>query len=157
MFRLCLVIFLSVVLVGCTTYHGLKPITPMFSDKTTDLRPAFKWYPSEKSNVKYDFIVYERVLKRTGGLNYVPVGGETVYYRENIDKPEHMIETDLKPGKAYLWSVRVREGDNVGPWSLYDFSAYYVIGYVIQRNHLFHLDIVDPNAPKAVDLSATDR
>jgi hypothetical protein len=151
-------ILLAVVsLTGCTTYHGLKPITPTINEKTTNTRPTFQWHASEKSNVNYDFIVYDLVFKRTGGLNYVPIAGETVYYRENLEKPEHILDTDLKPGKTYLWSVRVREGEDVGPWSLYDFSAYYVLGYVIQKNHLYPLSILDPTAERSVSPVARGR
>jgi len=144
----CLGAFISIVLlIGCTTFHGLKPITPKREDKTTNLRPTFEWNPSENENVKYDFVVYDLVMKRTRGLNYVPVGGDTVYYREALGQCKHTLEEDLEPGKEYLWSVRVREGDRVGPWSLYDFNAYFVFGYIIQRNHMFRLKIVDPRAP----------
>lgn len=145
------IFFLFVALVGCTTYHGLKPITPKVSDQTTSVHPTFTWKPSKIENIKYDFIIYDLIMKRTAGLNYVPVGGKTVYYRESLDKCEHTVEADLEPGKEYLWSVRVREGNKVGPWSLYDFHAYYIFGYVIQKNYPFKLKIVDPNAPETPD------
>lgn len=145
MFKRWFVFFFPILLVGCTTYYGLKPIAPRIYEETTNPRPLFQWQSSEKLDVRYDFIVYERVMKGS-----VPIPGETVYYRENLESPEHQIETDLTPGKRYLWAVRIREGENVGPWSLYDFTAYLVFTYIMQRNLLYQLYIVDPNVKKPV-------
>lgn len=145
--RLTVVPILIVFLFGCTTFHSLTPVTPKKEDLTTNCRPTFEWKPADNDSVKYDFIIYDLVMKRTRGLQYTPVGGDTVYYREALSTCKHTLEEDLEPGKEYLWSVRTREGDRVGKWSLYDFNAYFVFGYVIQRNHLFRLKIVDPNAP----------
>jgi hypothetical protein len=141
------IILFVFILAGCTTYHGLQPIQPSKVDETISTRPMFQWRQSDKTNVTYDFIIYELIWRKT-----VPVPGETVYYRENLEKAEHTIETDLTPGKEYLWAIRVREGENLGPWSLYDFSAFYGLGYIIQRRHLFQLKIIDPKAPKLKSL-----
>lgn len=104
---------------GCTTFHGLEPIKPKYVDKTKDVMPTFKWKPAEKENVKYDFIIYEAVP--AGGLRIGDDSdpGKALYYREGLDKPEHTVEKPLAPGEKYYWSVRVRESEKIGPWSVF--------------------------------------
>jgi hypothetical protein len=71
-----------------------------------------------------------------------PVGGERVYYRENLSKPEHTLESDLIPGKEYIWYIRERHGDNVGRWSSYNFGGFYIVYSYREWNYPFTLKIV---------------
>jgi hypothetical protein len=120
MLRESVLILMCIIMAGCaTTYHGLQPISPSKSDRTSDLRPTFKWQASETKDAKYDIIIYH--CDHIGSL---PVPGARMYYRENIDRPEHKIEIDLIRGGQYLWSVRERLGERVGEWSHYDFNNY---------------------------------
>ena len=50
--------------------------------------------------------------------------GKQVYYREAIESNSHRIEQPLQPGTVHVWSVRTRDGSNVGPWSTYDFGRF---------------------------------
>jgi len=136
LFIVLTIIFLS----ACSTIHGLKPLSPSFHDETKEIKPHFQWEPSQNEGVKYDFAIFELVYK-----GQIATPGKTIYYKEGLDVPEHTIDIELNKGVTYLWSVRVRDKETVEPWSKYDFTAYWVFGYVIQKNHLFHLEIIDPN------------
>jgi hypothetical protein len=46
--------------------------------------------------------------------------GVRVYYREGIEGCSHRIEQPLSAGTVYLWTIRTRNGSEVGPWSTYD-------------------------------------
>ena len=146
MCRFYLVILMALGLAGCTTFHGLKPITPEISAETASLRPHFKWEASSNTTAKYDFAIFEQIQKRSlaaGLLNVIMVPGETIYYREGLEKNEHILENDLKPGKEYLWSVRVRDGRKVERWSVYDNFVFFGIGYSNKKNQFFQLKILD--------------
>lgn len=127
---------LVLALAGCTTYHGLRPINPENTDKTTQVRPVFQWEPASESGVKYDLVIYELIRR-----DRVPTAGEMVYSREGLQQTEHKIETDLTPGKEYLWSVRTRSDTSVGPWSRYDFDGFYIVYSVRQRNLFYQLKV----------------
>lgn len=136
------IIYLLVV-VGCTSFRGLKPIYPEVgnpnSPKTVDsLQPTFQWEPSSEPDITYDFVIYEGI--------YVPATftekakrsvGREVYYREGLVAPEHRIEESLKPDTEYYWSVRMRRGEKVSAWSLYDYDLFLGAAYMWARNHPF--------------------
>ena len=128
MFKKSMVILICIFMAACTTtYHGLRPISPAKADLTSDVRPTFKWQASQSKDAKYDIIIYDLELKCSdkaliGCGPLIPTFGARVYYRENIDRPEHRIEIDLIPGNKYFWSVRERLGERVGEWSRYDFN-----------------------------------
>ncbi|NOX77017.1 MAG: fibronectin type III domain-containing protein [Gammaproteobacteria bacterium] len=133
--RIVIVIFVVVVLGGCTTYHQLKPLHPTVSNiKVNTLTPEIRWEPIQEEGITYDVIIYEILKQRRK-----EVAGETVYYRENISGSSHVVEEPLEWNKTYLWSVRARTGTEVREWSRYDFSAYFVFAYVQVRNKLFKL------------------
>ena len=125
-----------------TTFPSLKPENPRVGDprfpKTAEsIQPTFKWAPSYEPDVKYDLIVYECVetFGKWGGIFRVP--GKEVYLRKAIGSTEHRIEEPLKPGMKYYWSVRLRKGDTVGPWSRYDYFLFLGVGLVQANNQLF--------------------
>lgn len=125
-----------------TTFRALKPENPPVGDprfvRTAEsIQPTFKWSPSTEPDVRYDLIVYECVetFGKWGGIYRVP--GKEIYLRENIQSTEHRIEEALKPGKKYYWSVRIRKGDKIGPWSRYDYFLFLGLGIVQANNQLF--------------------
>lgn len=121
---------LLLVLTSCsTTFRVLKPENPPlgflgFARTAESIQPTFKWSPSPEPDVRYDLIVYECVesFGNLGEIYRVP--GKEIYLRKGIQNTEHRIEEALKPGKKYYWSVRIRKGDKVGPWSSYDYIIY---------------------------------
>lgn len=140
---LAIPIMYLLVLTGCTTFHGLKPIypkvgSPDFPKGVDSLRPTFRWEPSSESDVTYDFIIYEGI--------YVPATwtekakrsvGREVYFREGLLKPEHKIEEPLKPDSEYYWSIRIRRGQRVSAWSLYDYDLFLGTAYISASNYPF--------------------
>ena len=143
MSNVCSIIALCIILAGCTTFHGLRPIAPDKIAEISNVRPSFQWQPCEKQKCTYDFILYDRTIRQN-----VPVPGATVFYRENLTTPSVELDVDLAYGQSYLWTVRERYGEKTNSWSTYDFNAYYVLGYVIQRNFLYQLNVVDPKTKK---------
>ncbi len=95
-----------------------------------NLQPTLSWKSGDSDTMKYDLMVCVGVPKDVratvnfvrvhGILFYAP--GEQVYYREAIEGNSHRIEQPLQPGTVYVWSVRTRNGSNVGPWSTYNFQ-----------------------------------
>jgi len=75
------------------------------------LMPMFRWQPlemtradppTEKENGRIENVTYELRIWRT-----VPTeSGRLVYVRSNLTSPVHRLETPLKPGTRYLWSIR---------------------------------------------------
>jgi hypothetical protein len=144
--RSYVIILIALALAGCTTSHGLKPISPEISSETASLRPIFKWEASSNPTAKYDFAIFDIIEKRSAqvGLAHVlKVPGETVYYRQGLEKNEHVLEADLKAGKEYLWSVRVRDGQKVERWSTYDSSVFYGVGYSNRKNQFFLFKVLE--------------
>lgn len=123
---------------SCSThYHGgLEPVSPKptksFSGglATVDsLQPTLSWKNKGAENAKYDIIIYTGVAKSAGtvfhGLadaGYYHVPGVKVYHREGIDGCSHRVEQPLEPNTVYVWAVRTRTGEHVGPWCTYDFK-----------------------------------
>ncbi len=120
--------------IGSTTIHGVTPIYPEVSSsyptKVDSLQPTFRWEAVTKPDVRYDFIIYERLQISTLGplmpyRGFISVGkfmaiGREVYYREGLEKPEHRVEVPLRPTMLYFWSIRVRRGEDVSEWSRFD-------------------------------------
>jgi hypothetical protein len=132
-----------------TTFRALNAENPPVGDprfpKTAEsIQPTFKWSPAPEPDVTYDLIVYECVetFGNWGGIFRVP--GKEVYLRKAVENTEHRIEEPLMPGKKYYWSVRIRKGDTVGPWSRYDYFLFLGIGFVQRDNELFLFQTPEP-------------
>lgn len=127
----------SLGLIGCQSFHGMKPIKPRTSPPwppavVKSLQPKLQWEPSKQLDATYDLIIYEEdPSKRTLFLfsreNFQNIG-ETVYYREGLKETEHRVEDPLKPGTRYYWTVRVRHNGAVSEWSRYDFMPISPLG-----------------------------
>jgi hypothetical protein len=92
-------------------------------------RPTLRWQPSSEPSAGYDLIIYEVILKSYGFWGPSPTGfreertpGRVVYFRQGLKEPIHTVEEALKPSTEYYWSVRVRQGEKVSPWSTYDYQ-----------------------------------
>jgi hypothetical protein len=109
-----------VLLAGCwTSFHGQRPITPGVGDTVDTLQPTLRWEPSEEPGVTYDVRVQANLSSETfRDANDIP------FLREGLREPFCKIEPALKPGREYLWAVRVRRGDEITAWSSYDRSYY---------------------------------
>jgi hypothetical protein len=131
----------SLALVGCTTFTGVKPVypdvgNPNFPSVVDSLQPTFQWEPRLDAD-SYDFAIFESI--RTDSLleGIKRSVGKQVYYREELRDTKHRLEEPLKPATEYYWSVRVRRGSNVSPWSLYHYTLFLGTGYTRASNFPF--------------------
>ena len=140
--RICAFIISAFVLIGCTSFSGVKPLYPKVSNPnypTTveNLQPTFRWEPLPESDVTYDFIIYEGIKEESFLKGVKRAVGREIYYRERLKETEHKIEEPLKPGAEYYWSVRMRKGQNVSKWSLYDYTLFLGTAYMKASNYPF--------------------
>ena len=121
-----------VILTGCATTSSeemLKITSPAHEQTVSSLQPVLQWMPSSKSGVSYDLIIF--VPDETDNKKNV-----TVYYREGLTETTHKIEEALKPGTEYQWSVRTREGDNLGEYSKTESQVFTGISYHRHSNYM---------------------
>jgi len=89
-----------------------------------DGRPQLAWKPSTAAGVTYDVAIYES-LTLTVDLPTAPrARGALVAYAEALPEPSFKPQQPLAPGKRYMWSVRLRNGDTVTSWST---TGYYAV------------------------------
>jgi hypothetical protein len=132
-------IFLLLLLVGCTSFQGVRPDSPASAvgfgiGRVDSLTPNLSWQQAEGQNITYDLVLYEAIREEgyvTGGFWIEP--GPRVYYRGAITGTSHRVETQLKPNTQYFWSVRVRQGQRVSRWSTYNYTD----PFLTQRNSSF--------------------
>lgn len=106
----------------CTARHrGVEPLLPRNTDQgmplTETTAPLLEWKPVV--GVAYDVAIYESVTFLWGLAANQQVSrlrGTLVDYAEALREPRYVTKT-LQPGKAYEWTVRLREGDSVSSWS----------------------------------------
>ena len=123
------------VLAGCYTASGLKPIYPEVVKshagsgffEVDSLQPIFRWesFPPVQDlskdkdallgrihNVTYELII----IRAREGLP-----PKTIYIRDKLPEPSHEIEDPLEPSTKYFWSVRAHfevDGDTrVSQWA----------------------------------------
>jgi hypothetical protein len=89
------------------------------------LQPALVWKPAESETTKYDLAVCVGIGRLVSPAATVVAfnPGKRVYYREGIEGSSHHVEDPLANNTVYVWSVRTRNGTEVGPWSTYDFHS----------------------------------
>ena len=122
--------WIALVLIGCVptwsrTFLGLEPVSPSVQlsgfRQVEDLRPELRWKPAKSSSVAYDVVIWDSGLdpqKAEVGGRYN--WGTVVYQREGLIQTVHRVDTPLKPGTLYFWSIRTREGSTLGDWSTMD-------------------------------------
>jgi len=128
-------------LAGCTSFAGVKPLSPEvgnpnFPAAIDTLRPTFQWQPAPGAD-SYDLIVYEGIKEESFWEGTKRAVGREVYYREAVPTTRHTIEQDLAPGTEYYWSVRVRKGEVVSEWSVYDYTLFLGTAYMHAGNRYF--------------------
>ena len=99
-------ICLAAMAAGCSglpdRVSGLRPVSPLFT--TAEKRPTLRWEPFPTPEVPAELIprirdvVYDLRLKDSS----------TVYSREGLPGPEHVLEEDLMEDRAYTWTIRAR-------------------------------------------------
>lgn len=93
-------------------------------EKVTGQHPTLRWRSVQPTNGDFDLIIFQASTRAgwgIGSMYFVP--GIEVYYREGLHSTEHAVDKELKPGWVYVWGVRRRQGDKVGPWSSYKLDA----------------------------------
>jgi hypothetical protein len=129
----------------CTrNYQGLKPVLPERVNEenfplVASLTPLLEWEPTKAEGVTYDVAVYEAL--HLSGVEGLPGNryqqGKIAIYAENLRDPRFQIESALKPGQKYLWSVRMRKGDTVSTWSTTGFFAFFIVGWASGSGNWF--------------------
>lgn len=142
-----LAVLLSLLFEGCVATSQYKAIAPVYPKPpnyfgtgkdplgrykdpanlpTVDsVTPTFVWKSSDPGVTTYDLAICVGVAQVVNSilLNVVFKPGKQVYYREAIQGTTHRVAEALENNTVYVWSVRTRKGDDVGPWSTYDFKA----------------------------------
>ncbi len=110
---------------ACTRFNGLKPLEPTVRrpahyPKVDSLQPVLSWEAAPEPGARYDLAICpsEGATFRVG---HTGKPGGAMYYREGLLETTHKVETPLQPRTKYLWSVRVRTGDEVSDWSTYTY------------------------------------
>lgn len=124
--NLLALMIISLILVGCTTFHGIEPIYPKVGNPISpkgvnSLQPTFRWKPSPEPDVTYDIIIYECIKLKSFWRGIERSVGREVYYRQGLKEAEHKINEPLKPDSEYYWSIRTRQGEKVSKWATYDY------------------------------------
>lgn len=139
-----LVVGLLLGLPACTTFRGISAVYPeivghpQLSPAIVDsLQPILRWKASPEQDASYDLIIYEGIKTWSLSRGYERAVGKEVYYRERFKETEHKIEEALKPSSEYYWSVRVRRGEQVSAWSVYNYELFVGVVWVSTRNSLF--------------------
>jgi len=132
----------TLVLTGCTSFHGIKPVypevgNPNFPKQADSIQPTFRWEPSTEPDSAYDFIIYEGIKLESFWEGTKRSLGREVYYRQGLKGPQHKIEEPLKPDTEYYWSVRIRHGDKVSKWAIYDYTLFLGTAYMMAGNRPF--------------------
>jgi len=131
-----------VLLGGCaTTFVGVTPVAPQvgnpnFPVLADSLQPLLQWARHPDAE-RYDLIIYEGIKTSSAWEGTKRAVGREAYYREGLMATEHRVEQPLKPDTEYYWSVRLRRGTSVSPWSRYDYTAFFGTGYMKAGNQLF--------------------
>lgn len=141
-FKLLLATTSILLLAGCTSFHGLKPIYPEVGHprsppQVDSLQPTFRWEPAPGHDVSYDFIIYEGIKVESFWEGTKRSVGKEVYYRQDLQTPQHRIEEPLRADAEYYWSVRTRRGEKVSEWTLYDYTMFLGTAYVSFTNQPF--------------------
>jgi hypothetical protein len=122
----CVAVAISVLAhVSCatrTSYSVVKPVSPSPGAGTasvTSTRPKLEWQlakPSQLPDTTYDLVIYEaehvQDYYRSEWIKKA-----LVYSRDGLKNPEHQVETSLKSGQYYIWSVRYRQGAKISKWA----------------------------------------
>jgi len=129
-------------LMACTTFHSVVPIypevaNPYYPATVDSLQPTLRWKPWPGVDMRYDLIIYESIKVEAFGQAKEQTQLRRVYYREGLEETAHRLEAPLQPNTQYFWSVRVRSGEKVSGWSLYDRIFFMPYGYVRTYNRYF--------------------
>jgi len=91
------------------------------------LTPLFAWKPSAAEGVAYDLAIYEAYMPESFVDGRRRERGRQVHYVEALREPRFQMEVPLPPGKSYLWSVRLRQGDTVSNWTTTSYAAFLLV------------------------------
>lgn len=126
--------------------EGIEPISPTVTrgahrstfTPVATRSPDLTWKRSAKPGITYDVAIWEAAAYRVPSAlvdNYLP--GRVVRYEENLAEPQLRLQTPLKPGTKYYWSVRMRDGDAVSSWSRVGQVALMVVAMTSSRGGWF--------------------
>ena len=91
-----------------------NPNTGMVMGEHVDsLQPVLRWEPSTQPGVTYDVVIYRGEVVIRENLH----ARRKVYFRAGLTETNHVVQVPLKPKTLYCWSVRLRHGSDVSPWS----------------------------------------
>ena len=112
-------------LTSCTRFSGIEPLEPTVGrpahyKKVKTLTPELRWTASPEPGAAYDLVICAAEDATIWAMN-TGKPGNAVYYREGLQGTSHRVETPLEPKTKYMWSVRVRTGQEVSNWAVYDY------------------------------------
>ncbi len=115
--------------------QGVVPLSPKGAQDgyplISTLTPLFAWKPSPNEGVTYELAIYEDYL--WPGYFDAPLAqrerGKLIFFTEGIREAKYQLETPLQPGRKYMWSVRLRNGDTVSTWSVRSYYYFWLVGY----------------------------
>ena len=123
------------------TYQGVEPLQPEGTasafPQVASLTPTFAWKPSSKTDVSYDFVIYETVSLVESDMFNGRIPGKTVFYVGDVKEPKFALQTPLETGKKYNWSVRLRRGDTVSSWSRCGYFAFIIVAFISESGKWF--------------------
>jgi len=140
-----LFVWCLLVVSGCTTYNGLKPVYPPAGQGSAtvveSMQPTLRWEADRDPSAMYDLKIVEGILSVAGVWNASWDAGRMVYHREGLREPQHQVETPLDSSGLYLWSVRSRRSDgSVSVWSTYN----HYFGFAVPGASSFALSCHQP-------------
>jgi len=103
-------------------FRGITPLSPECKKTgfpmTPSLQPTFSWQASINDEVTYDLVLYEAAAYSIGGmLKNSYIRGHQIAYIEGLEQTSWTPPESLRPDTRYFWSVRLRDGGTVSPWS----------------------------------------
>jgi hypothetical protein len=117
--------------IECTgKYHGIIPDYPPVETDAFPLvdgpQPTFKWQPSSRADVSYDFVLYQAVAYRPAGLMTLYLPGAVMDYHQGLEEPRYQPSTPLQPDSRYYWTVRLRRDGTVSNWSSFSYFQFMI-------------------------------
>lgn len=108
-----------------TSYPVIKPVSPSpgaGAAYVTSTQPRLQWQmakPSQVPDATFDLVIYEAEhFENYYGSKWIKKA--LVYSRNGLKDPEHQVETSLKHGQYYIWSVRYHQGAKISKWATYN-------------------------------------
>lgn len=106
---------------GCTTKKGIQVTFPEYEQTIATLQPTLQWQAVPGSGVTYDLVMYEEEQENP------------LLSKEGLTEASFKVESELKPGTLYRWTVRSRKGDVISEWTKQETTVFVGVAFSKQR------------------------